>query len=78
MNVVEGEGFRTPAPNTTARGAAGPAFESLPWRKPRAGYSAVWPIATYGDLNLGQRAPVSVGGPEARGFVCLDEPARLG
>src|SRR5271156_6455540 len=48
-----GAGFRTPAPCGTAVRVAGPAFESLPRRKPRVGRGAVWSGATtYGDLRM--------------------------
>jgi hypothetical protein len=33
-----GDGFRTPAPDETVVRVAGPAFESLPRRKPRGGW----------------------------------------
>ena len=36
-NVAKGEGFRTPAPWGTVVRVLGPAFESLPRRKPRGG-----------------------------------------
>ncbi len=39
--VVQGEGFRTPAPYRTVVRLLGPAFESLPRRKPRGGWGLV-------------------------------------
>ena len=78
LNDRNGEGFRTPARNTTGRTAAGPAFESLPWRKPRAGRGSVWASASYGDLKVGSRARVSLRGLEAGDFVSLDQVSGLG
>src|SRR5208337_5553591 len=50
-NVRFGEGFRTPAICRTVVGVLGPAFESLPRRKPRVGRDAVWSGAAYGDFR---------------------------
>ena len=52
-NVRYGEGFRTPALCRTVVGVLGPAFESLPRRKPRVGRDAVWSGAAYGDFRIG-------------------------
>ncbi len=52
QNDCFGEGFRTPAPCGTVVRVVGPAFESLPRRKPRAGRGAVWSGATYGDFRI--------------------------
>jgi hypothetical protein len=52
-----GEGFRTPAACGRVVRVAGPAFESLPRRKPRVGKGAVWSGAGYGDfLGRGRSA----------------------
>jgi hypothetical protein len=42
VDACFGEGFRTPALCRTVVGVLGPAFESLPRRKPRAGRGAVF------------------------------------
>ena len=46
-------GFRTPALCRTVAGVLGPAFESLPRRKPRVGGDAVRSGAAYGDFRIG-------------------------
>jgi hypothetical protein len=49
-NSRKGEGFRAPALCTTVERGAGPAFGSLPRRKPRGVQGAVSRGARYGDL----------------------------
>src|SRR5271166_1064387 len=61
-----GEGFRTPAPWRTVVRGLGPAFETLPRRKPRAGRGAAWSGASYGDLRIADGSGVSARGPVAR------------
>ena len=61
-----GEGFRTPAPCGTVVRVVGPAFESLPRRKPRGCRGAVWSGATYGDFRIADGSRVSPRGPVAR------------
>jgi hypothetical protein len=53
------EGFRTPAPNTTGGAAAGPASESLGWRKPRAGRGSVWASELWGFEGRGVSAGIA-------------------
>ena len=65
-NVWLGEGFRTPAPCGTVVRVVGPAFESLPRRKPRGCRGAVWSGATYGDFRIADGSRVSPRGPVAR------------
>ena len=60
MNVANGEGFRTPALAARAWLGRGPASESLPWRKPRAGCGCVWVEAPYGDLKGGIDLPAMI------------------
>src|SRR5271166_4366187 len=66
INARLGEGFRTPAPWRTVVRGLGPAFESLPRRKPRAGRGAAWSGASYGDLRIADGSGVSARGPVAR------------
>ena len=47
-----GEGFRMPAPSGTVVRDVGPAFESLPRRKPRVGRALFCSGANYGDLGI--------------------------
>ena len=66
--VSKGEGFRTPALCFSRRAGSGPAFESLPRRKPRAGRALLG--RDYGDLPVAegsratrwQPAALSLGG----------------
>jgi len=57
--VGNGEGFRAPAPSLMVVRDVGPASESLPRRKPRAGRGAVWSSASYGDLRIADGSRVS-------------------
>jgi hypothetical protein len=66
MKVSEGEGFRTPALCRTVVGGGGPAFESLPRRKPRTGRGAVWSGATYGDFGVADGALMGIPRPVGR------------
>ncbi len=54
---VKGFGCR-PLAGTVVR-AVGPAFESLPRRKPRVGRDAVGSGATYGDLGIADGSGLS-------------------
>jgi len=56
----------TPAPCGTVVPVAGPAFESLPRRKPRGYRGAVWSGAIYGDFRIADDSHVSPRGPAAR------------
>jgi hypothetical protein len=59
VDVAFGEGFWTPARCRTVVRARGPAFESLPRRKPRTGRGAVLVGATYGGLRIACGSGVS-------------------
>ena len=64
-----GEGFRTPALAVRAGLGRGPASESLPWRKPRAGCGCVWIETPYGDLKGGIDLPAMVAVVASPDFV---------
>jgi hypothetical protein len=51
-DVRNGEEFRTPAPYETVVRLLGPAFESLPGRKPRGGWGLVGRATAYGDSGV--------------------------
>jgi hypothetical protein len=59
-------GFRTSALWRSVVGVLGPAFESLPRRKPRVGRDAVWSCAAYGDFRIAAGSRLSPWGLVAR------------